>query len=140
MKTRNAHSNQDQVEITLDDLLSGKYVFAQGCEYTKQLGVKPTGSTADDPKSQINVTYDYSGHGLLELVTEDAYYDHSVKARASIRETNFFPKSLTVKSTNGCKIQVLDLPAEQQVDVMLKDIVDPVQRKAAKAAILATMK
>lgn len=124
----------DQTEITTDDLLGGKYVFASGCQYTKMLGVSPTGTDTKTPEHEVKVTYDLSAHGLLELVTEVAHYDNSVKARKSIREFKFFPKTLTVKTTNGCRIQVTDLPAEQQVEILFKSIPEGPARDAALKA------
>lgn len=135
MKTKNQYKESvDQTEITKADLAGGKYVFANGCAYTKMLGVSPTGTESKTPENEVKVTYDLSGHGLLELVTEVAHYDNSVKARKSIREFKFFPKTLTVKTINGCRIQVADLPAEQQVDILFKAIPEGPARDAALAA------
>ena len=135
MKNRNQYATTvEQVEISKSDLLGGKYVFAADCEFTKKMGVSPTGSTSKTPEYQINTTVNYGGHGLLEMITEDTNYKHIVDARASTREFKFFPKDLTVKSVNGCKIQVADLPAEQQVELLFKNIpVGPARDAALKA-------
>ena len=135
MKIKNQYKDTvDQVEITKSDLESGKYVFAADCTYTKELGVSPTGTDSQTPEHKIKTTYDLSGHGLLEMITEVAHYDNSVKARKSVREFKFFPKSLTVKTVNGCRIQVEDLPAEQQVEILFKSIPEGPARDAALAA------
>ncbi len=134
MKDKNQYSGSDQIEITKADILSGKYVFGPDAQYTKMLGVSPTGTDTKTPEHEVKVTYDLAGHGLTELVTEVAHYDNSVKARKSIREFKFFPKTLTVKTVNGCRIQVADLPADQQVDILFKSIPEGPARDAALTA------
>ena len=141
MKTRNAFKTTvEQTEITKADLLGGKYVFAKDAQFTKQMGVSATGTTTKTPDHKINCTVNYAGHGLLEMVTEDANYKHIVDARASVREFDFYPKDLTVKSTDGCKIQVADLPTEQQIDILFKAIPAGPAREAARKAYLAALK
>ncbi len=132
-KNKNQHQGTKQVEITTADLLAGKYVFGN-CQYTKDLGVSPTGSESKTPEYQVKTTYDLTGHGLLEFVTEVGHYDNVVKARKSCREFMFFPKTLTVKTVNGCRIQVADLPADQQVEILFKSIPVGPARDAALVA------
>lgn len=128
----------DTITITTDDLVKGKYVFGKDVLRGKQEGVSPTGTQTKSPDSIFDVTYNFAGLTVGDVL-ENSIYKLGVNFRSSVRKLNYFPDDtvkVAVPATNG-RMQMSDLPAAQQAIAIFASLPEP-QRSRAIEAFLST--
>ncbi len=129
------------VEITQADLTNGRYTFAEGVVYSKQIGVSQSAqSKGEKSESQVNLTVDLSGLPLAILLN-DADYKYGVNARASFRSHGWIPEAgtrVTVRASDGGRVKLESLPPEVQALAIFAKIEDVETRQKAIRAFLST--
>lgn len=141
-----------QTVITQKDINDDRYIFGPDVITRHQTGVSKTRAESAKAKaegqgaeSDFTARFHYKGSTLAQ-VQKAADYENGVKLRASLRGNNSRPAWIPPKGTivdvfmtNGCKVQIADLPAEAQAQMLFGGIEDPDTRKKAIRAFLAAL-
>ena len=144
MKNTNEFTVTEQVEVTLEDLTTGKYVFAKDVKISRMVG---TGDKAKE--HQVNTEFDFAGVGLLHVVESPALTTEVISIRRQYNDLGWYPISYTVRLVNGCKVDTDDLPPELVAEITLAKVrkaipgseaVKDAAMVAIKAAMLAEAK
>lgn len=133
----------EQIKISKKDLEAGKYVFDSTVCIRKQEGCSPTGTKTKEPDSVFNVTYNFGGLDLNDVVN-NSMYKLGVNFRSSVRSHEYFPDEPVIVDVNAKtgRMQMTDLPAKEQALAIFSKskFPDEDQRQACIAAFLATQK
>jgi len=138
----------EQVTITQKDITEGKYVFGKDVITEHRTGVSKTGSSeaqSSNPASKFNARFHYQGSNLAQVMGH-ADYQLGVNLRASLRGTGKKPAwippgntPVDVFVTDQGKVNVKNLPAEIQAQMLFGGIDDPELKKRTIKAFLSAL-
>lgn len=133
---------KNKVQITLQDIRSGKYVLAADVKIAKREGFSPNGwARGKAAKSTADVTHGFAGASVQDLL-DDALERSGVRFRASARQANFYPVdtvALTVDYTDGSKLDVAALSPEVKAQIWLSSLPEGEDKNAAMAAVIKAL-
>lgn len=139
---------QQQVLITMQDILDTKYVFAKDVITEHMTGVSRNAQAKAENKgseSNFKARYHYEGASLQQVMGHSDY-QLGVNLRASLRGNGKKPawippakSNVDVFVTNQGKVEVKSLPAEVQAEFLFGHIEDEKLRKASIRAFLSVL-
>ncbi len=138
----------NQTVITLEDITSNKYTFAEDVITEHKTGVSRSRKERDEnegSESSFKARYHYLGATLLQVMGF-ADYRLGVNLRDSLRGSGRKPAWIPPKETavdvfvkDGGKVQIKNLPADVQAQMLFGGIEDLDVRKKAIRAFLSSL-
>ena len=133
---------KNKVEITLQDIRSGKYTLALDVKVTKREGFSPNGWVrGKSAKSTADVTHNFGGASVQDLL-DDGLERSGVRFRASARQANFFPVdtvALSVNYTKGSKLDVKGLSPTVKAQMLVASLPEGDDRDTVLAEVLKAL-
>jgi len=133
---------KNKVQITLQDIRTGKFILAPDVKFAKREGFSPNGwPRGKAAKSSADVTHEFGGATLQDLV-DDGLERSGVRFRASGRLANFYPVdtvAVVVTYKDGSKLDVSNLSPEVKAQILVAGLPEGEDRAAVLAEVLKAL-